>query len=502
MIDPKLPQVSTHEGRTLILHNLPTEAKQAMVAAKIRKQDVVWLDTMLDSGCFDYSDDTDEMALITSVFRFLEMAKLSTVKVDPVHGALPELVNMLALKASDEFKDFYRRFVEKLMQQSDLLYLQGRKSVGLNGEPFQKYYDMAPEHQRLLSLMVIGACALDIPECVERVLQHPPYVDTNCFGVNILGAALTPLTPHADKDQFYPYFFAMQFSRPACMELIAKHRHSGSFGLTDNHLPGLPDTFGLVSGFGARYTPVCLPIVFEQALSHVGVHASETLHLTKNMKSVLAENINPDRFTPYLQSLVPTGFLEQDPAGFLALACEHGHGDLIRAIRSEVDWHQVPQGEHSAVIKNLDHIHQLEVFESAKPYEDAIEAFFDRAIADGHSERVVKCHARNFPAGVNVFGTSTFARPAHDFIVIPFHGALVKMLQAGLSPTAPPVDGTQSPLETANAIAASALYQDTGETAHLIRSFAARQQAMLLLDEIQTSSKPEAFGIHLKTNYP
>lgn len=473
----------THEERLFALKSMPTPVRQAMVAEMGRAQDVPWLDTMLQGGCFDYSDETDEMMLVEEVFSFLKGSRISMAENDPFHGHLTHPVDALVLTASEEFKDFYQRFTQKLLHEGDRLY--GEDVTDPTGQTRKKYMPMPPEFQRMLSMMVVGACALDLPECLKPVLDFKPYVDTNCFKADVLGSVLKPMTPDGDGAEFYPYFFAMQFSSHACMDLIEKHRHFGGFGLVRKS--GILGELSPAKGFGAHFTPACLPSAFEKALNLYAVAKSDVAGLVNNLKTVLATGMNRNDFTPYLKAFVSTGVFDQDPEAFLCLACTHGHAGIIRSLRSNVDWRKVPNGEDSPVMLALTEARKLNTNSSRTRYEDAIEAFFDRAIADGHPERVTLCHETiDLDIGMHEFGTRTFAQPVHAMIALKFHGALVKMLQAGLSPTEPPLDGAKSPLEIATLMASSSFHEGMQETVHVIRSFAARQQARQLLDEIDS----------------
>lgn len=489
----------------MCLDSLDDETLLVFIGKKARKQDVVWLDTMLDMGFFDFSKKdkasspfdqevqcSAAVARAEAVFEFLKETALhvSSLQIDPEYGALEYPASFIRLDASDAMKGFHDRLCDRLLAQSVLYKID--KEEGENNAT--AFYAMAYPIAHLFAKAVVQSCACDRTEWVTRLLVEQPSAIETGLHHRILGKTLDhQVHENHDVVTFTPRFYAMQFSSRTGMANIeaqadvsgpSKEKIYAIVQCGDDLGTLSEDWMGLKKSIGAVFTPVCHPSALGQALrSSSGKEsfpAKDVAHFLSNVMGI------DWRFNPKNSHLVAyerEGMFERFPTLSASLACQNWHPGVIERLKSPLDWDFLKQENTMKMSGDLSAAHPFvqEADEKARS-DGAMAAFCARAIQDGRADAVL---VQSLEPGERE-GAPDRAMPLDHLIGRGYKKTLIQLLEAGLSIAKPPCPGAMTPLAMAQAHAAMPHPEFDRSIEDVFRSHSARSAMHRLLGDMGT----------------
>ena len=210
------------KDRALFLATLPFDMAVEFVKRQAEGQIVHWLDMALECGAFDVSGDVfrfsgdpsfdidDVEAMFGAAFGFLSGAKVGLEANDPIFGPQKRQYMLLDLQATDTFRAWYRRLVDRFVVDTEGLEARLTELGAV--------LPLGPRLERLQTKLMCGAIALAMPQELARLARAYPSALTH----TVRSVELGKLEAEVGSEMaLTPYGVAIHFSRSECMDIIS-----------------------------------------------------------------------------------------------------------------------------------------------------------------------------------------------------------------------------------------------------------------------------------------
>lgn len=505
----------THEERVRTLASLPMVALSALLNDASKRMDTAWLQTAMVMGTFDFSREIsrDGRALasldaLDQAMAFLSMCRNTACHTDPIHGNFSPPIEVPELKANPTWTAFFPHFAAHLIKEHNSVRDQLEH---ISSEPKHQqveWWNSFERIQKTMGVMLIGACALGLPETARAIVTNVPASAIWDHGLNLLGGALkfaesVQKSPNEHvRRRFTPSFFAMQLSQIECVRAIqeaaggaplpmALFKEKAPYGRTQY---SMPDTEVDVIGMLDAVAPMCRPYVFTDVLQARLADDRDTLaggpnrhKLYDHAIEALNERGQRDGMGAGIASFVACGVYDMDPTKSVAKALEYANPQVLKSVAGEVDWARIfrPEletGHNSPFMRGL-MVCTEDRMEQA--HDEAMAYAINMAVKSGQTK-----HALFSMPETNGITSDDFCQQCGEFVAQPMamlvkynhQRAMLALLNAGLDAKNPLHRGTLSVLAMAETI--------NPDLAHLIHSFEARKKSMALLGELEGANVP------------
>ena len=377
------------------LAGLTPNALCAMVIDCSHGEKADWLNSMLDCGLFNLENIGNPYGQADNALAFLHHASLNKMaKTDPEYGLLDRPSFQMRLNAAPEMVDFFERFVGHLVMQRTHFDSAADSNSGM--EPGEVDYRVG----ELFAKAMVAASAMGLPDTLKRLVGASPESAGYFLHKDVLGGATINFM--ADKETLYtPYVFAMQFSDRQGMEILRQAAPDmGKVVMVREKTPtggDVPKEIDIFDAVGTALSPLCVPSAFAQALRD-RMQASDPPQgavLDAHIERILSTDSNGERRVgPCMIAYEKEGVFNQSPTHTARLACIHGHANLIPNLVG-IEWTPEPGGVTTQpawlAVEAAAHEarkHGGNAMGGFKKVGESIAAYWNRAIADGHPERV------------------------------------------------------------------------------------------------------------------
>lgn len=492
----------THEDRAMALCGLDDETGLVFIDAKARKQDVEWLNTMLDIGLFDLADEMQEThnwlmtpyrthERLTAAVAFLKETHLAKITEDPEYGRLETPTYRMHLDAKEGMAAFFGRYCDRLCEQLPILHANHpgnedpNASDGCDDEDFERLNGAL---DKAAAYAIVGATALGLSGSVSKLAQVFPKAQEVGLEPEVVGFALSDFLYEKNDDVgLMPRCFAMLFSDRPCMDVLhgAWSDGHGTYAVikdTPSNNLDEPSPYGIVEAAGVIFAPVCEPSAFGKALA-MHKNSGEGIRADRwpgQLEELLEGKGNFKAMGPYLVAYEEAGYFEFAPTATAEMACKHGHAGILSRLKGELDWEALAETQPLEMTHERSQSVGSEISAQKDRYDESMAAFCQRAINDGKNDYIL-IHT---PSEKDEATGAWFVEPLSFIVKGGFNKTLLKMLDAGLLPTEPPFPETLSPLEIAVLHARSPGFKGSASTEGLLRAHTARSAAHELLDQM------------------
>ena len=495
----------THEDRAMVLCGLDDETLLVFIEGKARAQDVGWLSTMLDIGLFDAADERQDThnwlatpyrvhERLTAAMAFLKDTRLAKIAEDPEYGLLETPAYRMHLQFSDEMKAFFVRFSDRLCDQLPILHANHpgnenedpSSSDGCDDEDFTRLKNVL---EKAAAHAIVGTCAFGIPEAAGNLAKIYPTAQGIGLSPDTVGFALSDFLHESSNNGvgLTPRCFAMLFSNRSCMDRLHTAPGDGHdtyvvINATQSNGLDEPCLYSVVDAAGLIFTPVCEPSAFSKALamqkSSDDPVGEQTW--TYRMEQLLEGKDGFKTMAPYLVAYERAGYFELLPTATAEMACKHGHAGILSRLQGELDWEVLAEKKPLEMTSERRHSIDSTILVNKDRYDESMAVFCQRAINDGKNDYIL-IHT---PSERHPVMGAYYVEPLRFLVEGGFNKTLLKMLDAGMSPTEPPFPETLSPLDIAVSHSKSPGFKGGGDTEGLFRAYSARSAAHGLLVDI------------------
>ena len=224
---PNIEPAQNHTERALTLVSLHMPALIAMLADASEKLNTPWLQTALDIGAFDFSRDmardghaAHSLIALNAALTFTQKIDKTSFSPDPEHGMLVYNKGLLTVNNCMVFKTFFAELVTKTLLTRQRAIDQHDSSPNKKLDIGVHPNDLVPIN-RLFGRLVMGACALNLPDTVREIAAQVPISVTIGLGVELMGSLVESYRIDEAKTRgsdltMTPYFYATQLNRTKC----------------------------------------------------------------------------------------------------------------------------------------------------------------------------------------------------------------------------------------------------------------------------------------------
>lgn len=488
---------TTPKLQTIVLGKMREDALQTMVGERSKAQDVDWLRTMLESDLLGVDKELEKLRRLekTGFSAQANLGKLALCSVweqracaltrfmenidfgqqtHPDAKSTPLAVYGPGQGANDDFKAMFVQGVQRLIVSHQ----------ALNAKP--------ADLTRAMGHWLAAACALDLPEQVNALIQACPKALTEDLPLKCLGPHMLAKFEENVQDEsenvseneegdgehrhratptalISPLFVALQLSRTQCMDILLKD------GARASHLLGkYTANKETCSVYPHDLYTMMPPVCTEQSLTQTLAHMLK--HEPGERENMFASGVNfIAGYMPWMRAHLPAfvdaGVLDFDRAEAIRFACTYGASCVVERFLPAIPWQKMGKQfkDNSSLI--LTAAASFQDSEDGRDHEKAIATLLDQAIKDGQSDLVFQTFLlKDSQKGLR-------NEPLFTLVEAGWSDAVVKFLDHGFDPHAKVPGGTISLLDLANDKAPG--------MAELIYSHQARQEARALLSEIE-----------------
>ena len=521
IFNPDIEPVKSSAEMAKTLVSLPMPSLTALLKDASEKLETPWLQCALAIGTFDFSREIARDGLPSHSLDALDAALSFIHNVDKTPLPFDEQADFekafLSIKSSPAFNAFFLELVAQTIQARqraiDQCNLPNSQSVELADHP----RDM-PSLTQVFGRLLLGACALDLPQAVRDLVECLPKAATTSYSVASISQEMARWqTDHAKerpKDfSVTPYFYAMQINRAQCMQAMQQASGLECLPLAYEKLTRImtPSGFMLPHRFAVLseelklqqldvidsfkiMTPVCSPGVLTAMLidrlkdkrpHSEGGPNRQALH-TLACQSISDVSLK-DRMDECIPSFLACGAYKINPTECMMQAIANGLPKIVESLSEGVDWgcvFNLTEDGNGIVTRCIFNDKSASLFildPSANVYPKALYMAAKAAVNQGDGASLIRSVPVNCPDPIDVDAMtlgSVVAEPMASLVKEKFNDTLLVMMEAGLATHQPLHPGTKSLLEMAEIV--------NPELVDIIASFQVREQCRSLINNLES----------------
>lgn len=519
-----------HEDRVMVLSCLPEAGLLATVEAHVKMafdekvdpakaaQGILWLESFVKGGFLEVADGlawdpsvtggrgmntrANEEALsrrcrlLSALMSFSKNSKLvSDFKDDPSFGELDRSCVVLEFPVPDGLARVFSLAMERLAADDEgffaasVLSQEDPKDFVRNhrGLAFTTWEEREQTFAKAMSL----CCMVGLPDSLALLAVRCPEALTACVELApFLGDV--PKNPRDNRAlAFTPYFCAVQFSQPACMDALMDLGVPGDAPLTKLWLAdsqsGLHTAFEIDS-FLLHNAPLCNPSTLAKALV---LHEQSGRLKNPEIHDLVVTALGGEKFFDlegYLPAFLQAGRVDFDKDGgsLVRLACENGFQPLLGAmeVAGKIPWGSISGEEDlpdSVVFDRVAEKSSVQGGFTQEKVQHCLLFLMDAAERAGTLDGLLRPYGSKISTSTDLPGP--FFHPMDALIQSGFEQILMRLMRAGLDPQAPyePITSL-SPVQIAE-------IRGKGKIAHTMRTFASHSRAMKALESMHLETE-------------